>query len=149
MAIASCLVDTNVLLRTTRQLDPQHQLVNAALAALIGQATVLYYTHQNIAELWNVMTRPVERNGLGLSTVEAEREVRAIEVGMLLLPDSAAIYAEWRRIVVEYSISGVQVHDARLVAAMCVHRVSHILTLNTSDFDRFSGVVVLHPAAVV
>jgi hypothetical protein len=33
------------------------------------------------------MTRPVERNGLGLSIAETEREVRAIEGGMSLLPD--------------------------------------------------------------
>jgi hypothetical protein len=28
MAIASCLVDTNILLRMTRRSDPQHQLVD-------------------------------------------------------------------------------------------------------------------------
>jgi hypothetical protein len=87
-------------------------MVDTALARLAGQGTTLYYTHQNIAELWNAMTRPVSRNGLGLTVVEAEREVRAIEAGMSLLPDSEAIYREWRRIVVEYRVSGVQVHDA-------------------------------------
>jgi hypothetical protein len=40
---------------------------------------MLHYTHQNIAELWNVMTRPLGRNGLGLTVIEAETEVRAIE----------------------------------------------------------------------
>jgi predicted nucleic acid-binding protein len=34
MAIPSCLVDTNILLRMTRRSDPQHQLVAAALAKL-------------------------------------------------------------------------------------------------------------------
>jgi len=36
--------------------------------------------------------------------------------------------------------------DARLAAAMNVHDVRHILTLNPSDFSRFDGVTVLHPA---
>jgi len=58
MTIASCLVDTNILLRMTRRSDPQHQLVDAALARLASQGTTLHYTHQNIAELWNAMTRP-------------------------------------------------------------------------------------------
>ena len=75
MAIASCLVDTNILLRMTRRSDPQHQLVDAALARLASQGTTLHYTHQNIAELWNAMTRPQSRNGLGLAVAEAEREV--------------------------------------------------------------------------
>jgi hypothetical protein len=30
MAIASCLVDTNILLRMTRRSDPQHRLVDTA-----------------------------------------------------------------------------------------------------------------------
>jgi len=73
MAIASCLVDTNILLRMTRRSDPQHQLVDAALARLASQGTILRYTHQNIAELWNAMTRPLARNGLGLTVADAPR----------------------------------------------------------------------------
>jgi predicted nucleic acid-binding protein len=67
MAIASCVVDTNILLRMTRRADPQHQLIATALTHLISQGATLHYTHQNIAELWNVMTRPLVRNGLGLT----------------------------------------------------------------------------------
>jgi predicted nucleic acid-binding protein len=94
------------------------------------------------------MTRPVIRNGLGLTVGEAEREVRAIEAGMSFLPDSEAVYREWRRIVLQYGVLGVQVHDARLAAAMHVHGVSHILTLNAADFGRFTGITALHPSAV-
>jgi predicted nucleic acid-binding protein len=148
MAIDSCLVDTNILLRMTRQSDPQHKIVANSLGVLAGQATVLYYTHQNIAELWNAMTRPVDRNGLGLSVHEAEQEVQVIEAGMSLLTDGEAVYREWRRIVTQFGISGVQVHDARLAAAMYVHRIGHILTLNVSDFARFPGLTALHPNSV-
>jgi predicted nucleic acid-binding protein len=52
MAIASCLIDTNILLRMTRRSDPEHQLTDVALAQLSREKTVLCYTHQNIAELW-------------------------------------------------------------------------------------------------
>jgi predicted nucleic acid-binding protein len=148
MAIPSCLVDTNILLRMTRRSDPQHQLVDTALSRLASQRTILHYTHQNIAELWNAMTRPVVRNGLGLTVAEAEREVRAIEAGMTLLPDSEAVYREWRRIVVQHGVLGVQAHDARLAAAMYVHAVGQILTLNVSDFIRFSGLSALHPSSI-
>jgi predicted nucleic acid-binding protein len=34
MVIASCLVDTNILLRITRRSDPQHKVVDTALACL-------------------------------------------------------------------------------------------------------------------
>ena len=148
MAIASCLVDTNILLRMTRRSDPQHEVVAAALARLAEEGTALCYTHQNIAELWNAMTRPAERNGLGLSVAEAEREVLAIEAGMSLLPENERVYREWRQIVVMHSVMGVQVHDARLAAAMYVHGVRHILTLNVADFGRFDGLTALHPDSV-
>jgi predicted nucleic acid-binding protein len=148
MAIPSCLVDTNVLLRITRRSDPQHEIVEAALGSLAGHGTVLHYTAQNITEMWNAMTRPIVRNGLGLTVAEADREVRAIEAGMNLLPDNAAVYKEWRRIVVQYGVSGVQVHDARLAAAMYVHSVIHILTLNISDFARFEGLLAVHPGTI-
>ena len=148
MAIPSCLVDTNVLLRITRRADPQHKIVDTALARLAWQGATLYYTHQNIAELWNAMTRPVDHNGLGLTILEAEREVRALEAGMSLLPDSESVYRQWRRIVVEHSVLGVQVHDARLAAAMYVHAVKHILTLNVADFSRFEGLTIVHAESV-
>lgn len=148
MAIVSCLVDTNILLRAARSSDPQLKLVDSALAKLALAGATLHFTHQNIAELWNAMTRPVARNGFGLTVNEAEREVRVIEAGMNLLSDSEAVYQERRRIVVQYAVSGVQVHDARLVAAMRVHGVRHILTLNVPDFSRYSGITVAHPSSV-
>ena len=94
------------------------------------------------------MTRPVVRNGLGLSVTDADLVVQAIESGMSLLPDNEAVYREWRRIVVQYGVLGVQVHDARLAAAMYVHGVKHILTLNIVDFARFEGLLAVHPNSV-
>jgi predicted nucleic acid-binding protein len=148
MAIPSCLVDTNILLRVARRSDPQHKLIDTALATLAEGKTIFYYTHQNIAELWNVMTRPVDNNGFGFTVGKAEGAVRVIEAGMNLLPDSEAAYQEWRRIVVEYAVLGVQVHDARLAAVMRVHGVRHILTLNELDFKRYGGITVVHPSMV-
>jgi hypothetical protein len=48
-----------------------------------------------------------------------------------LLPDSAAAYFEWKQLLVTHGVMGVQVHDARLVALMKVHGISHVLTLKS------------------
>jgi|SRR5579864_6943602 len=93
MALASCLVDTNILLRVASRSGAEHPVVDRALAQLAEQGTILYYTLQNMAEFWNVMTRPKARNGFEFSLAEAEREIRAIESGMTLLPDNAAVYS--------------------------------------------------------
>jgi predicted nucleic acid-binding protein len=142
------LIDSNILLRIARRDDPDHAIVEAAMLKLAEARAVLYYTHQNIAEFWNVATRPVDRNGFGLTAAEADREVRTIERGMVLLPDSEAVYYEWRRLVVANSVVGVKVHDARLAAAMIVHGVTHLLTLNPDDFIRYSSIKAVHPAGV-
>jgi hypothetical protein len=73
--------------------------------------------------------------------------VGAIEAGMTFLPDSEAVYREWRRIVVQHSVLGVHVHDARLAAVMYVHRMGHILTLEVT-FSRFSGLIAMHPGSI-
>jgi predicted nucleic acid-binding protein len=85
MAISSCLVDTNILLRVTKRADPQYKLIDSAL--------------------------------------------------------------EWRRIIVKHNVAGVQVHDARLAAAMIVHDIHHVLTLNVTDFSRY-GIKAMHPTEV-
>jgi predicted nucleic acid-binding protein len=148
MPIVSCLVDTNILLRLSRRSDPQHEAVRGAISRLATQGANLYFTHQNIAELWNVMTRPVARNGFGLTISEAENEVLAIEAGMNLLADNKDVFEEWRKIVVRHKVSGVQVHDARLAAVMIVHKVDNILTMNMSDFDRYVGITAVSPNEV-
>jgi hypothetical protein len=49
-----------------------------------------------------------------------------------------------------FSVSGVQVHDARLVAAMKLNSVTHILTFNATDFTRYAteGIVAVDPTTV-
>ncbi len=93
------------------------------------------------------MTRPVANNGLGFSISLVAREVEKIERILILLPDSPSAYAEWKRLVVKHSVLGAKVHDARLVAAMNVHRIGRILTFNVDDFTRY-GVEVLRPASI-
>ena len=56
-------------------------------------------------------------------------------------------YPEWRRLVVRHAVRGKQVHDARLVALMTAHGITHVLTLNAGDFGRFPGITEVAPAS--
>jgi predicted nucleic acid-binding protein len=78
----------------------------------------------------------VDRNGYGLSPQDTDRRAKFFEEKLRLLPDCLAVHEEWRKLLVTHSVSGVQVHDARLVAAMRVHGVMRILTFNNKDFAR-------------
>lgn len=142
------LVDTNILLRLSKEDDPHYAVVQSATQVLIKSRAHLCYAAQNISEFWNVCTRPARHNGFGLSIEETDARVNAIERIMTLLPDNEQVYWVWRDLVVGNSVRGVQVHDARLAAAMQVHAVSHILTLNQPDFARYTNIKVVHPRAV-
>jgi predicted nucleic acid-binding protein len=145
----SFLVDTNILLRSVEPLHPQHKLAVGAVSRLLAQSTLVYFTLQNIAEFWNVATRPLENNGLGISAEAALTEVEKIEELLTLLPDTPAVYAEWKRIVVQHDVSGVKVHDARLIATMRTHGVRSLLTFDVGDFTRYAEIDVLHPNVVL
>ncbi len=144
------LVDTNVLLRFLHPTDPRYPIVRAAIRKLQANGHQLQATPQNFIEFWNVVTRPIDRNGFGLTPSEANSLLQIAERLFPLLPDSPKIYPEWRRLVVNMVVSGVQVHDARLVAAMYVYNITHILIFNPSDFIRYApeGIVAIDPNSV-
>ena len=131
------LTDTNVLLGIAHPNDPRYPIVQAAAHKLWENAHELRTTPQNFAEFWNVSTRPTDRNGFGRTPFETDQLLQRLERLFLLLPDSADVYPVWRQLVVDYAVSGVQVHDARLVATMLVHDVTHILIFNRKDFIRY------------
>ena len=84
-----------------------------------------------------VATRPVESNGLGLGVDVVKRKFDRAEAFFELFLDTAAIYREWLRLVDTHSVAGVGAHDARIVAAMKVHGIGHLVTFNRDDFKRF------------
>ena len=139
------LVDTNVLLRRTQPLHDHYPFAVESIARLLEAGERVHITPQIVAEFWCVATRPLANNGLAFDLAQVSAEVVKIEQFLELLPDTPAIYPEWRRLVAAFGVKGVQVHDSRLVAGMNVHGVKRVLTFNTAHFAR-SGVETLHPA---
>src|SRR5437588_2960176 len=115
-------VDTGILLRLVDRADPQHAAVRASVRLIKQRGDVLVTTAQNMAEFWNVCTRPVTaRGGFGLTVAETHRRLRLVERLVRILPDAPWSYPIWKQLVVTHAVIGVQVHDARLVALMMVH----------------------------
>ena len=144
----SYLVDTNILLRSAQPSHPMHAAATRAVGALLAQGEILSVIPQNIIEYWAVATRPVKANGLGLSVDETAAEVKRLQIIFRILPDTAEIFSEWRRLVSTHEVKGKEVHDARIVAAMLAHRVTHLLTFNTADFKRYPEITAINPRDV-
>jgi hypothetical protein len=117
------------LLRRTQPDHSSHTLAVESVAKLLANADPVYFTLHNASEFWNVVTRPVANNGLGFSVALALGELEKIEWFLTILPDSPAVYVEWKRLVLN------------------VHGIRRILTFNTDDFTRYD-IEAVHPASL-
>lgn len=139
------LFDTNIFLRLAEDYSLERPVILNAILNVRADNKTICYTPQILAEFWNVCTRPASaRGGFGLSLAQTERKVNLIQKYFEILPDTLQTFTEWRKIVSDYAVSGVQVHDAKIVASMNVHKVEYLVTLNEKDFKRF-GIKVLNP----
>ena len=124
------LADTNILLRLVQTQSLHHAEAENAVDKLLKRGDTLFITLQNVSEFWNVCTRPADKNGLGFPIAQTETELSKIEQVFDLLPDTLEVYKNWRELVVKHSVSGIQVHDAKIVAAMKAHNIQDLLTFN-------------------
>ncbi len=139
------LFDSNIFLRLAEKNSPARPIILNAIRKIRQQNKTICYTPQVLAEFWNVCTRPTSaRGGFGLSVEQTERKVNLIQKHFELLPDTLATFMEWRQLVLDYKVTGVQVHDTKLAASMNVHKVEYLVTLNEKDLKRFP-IKVINP----
>jgi predicted nucleic acid-binding protein len=142
------LIDTNMLIRLLNPADAQHAVARQATNRLLLGGDELVLVSQTLYEFWVVATRPANQNGYGLSAAAATAELVSLHQQFTILDDTPQVRPEWERLVTTYGVVGKTGHDARFVAAMLVHGLTHILTFNVRHFARFPGITILEPAAV-
>jgi predicted nucleic acid-binding protein len=143
----SLLLDTGILLRAFDKRSPHRTDILRRIRASLETDERVVVTVQNLAEFWNVSTRPKEHNGYGLAHEVVARRVRIIESFAEVLVETPVSFVIWKRLVEELFVTGVQVHDARLVAVMRDSGIECILTLNPHDFRRYPDLKVIEPTA--
>src|ERR1700676_1833464 len=137
------LVDTNVLLRFIQPSHHMHSAAVSVVSLLRTREEILCVVPQVLYEFWVVATRPVQSNGLGMSAAKADGDMAKIMQRFRLIRDERAIFEPWRRLVTQYQVLGKNAHDARLVAAMQRHGITHIVSFNGDDFKRYPGVTAI------
>jgi predicted nucleic acid-binding protein len=139
------LADTNVLLRSVQTAHPMYGETARGVDVLLAREDELFVVAQNLIEFWAVATRPIANNGLGLTIDRATQELTKLKALFVILPYTADILPAWEQLVVNHHVLGKQVYDVRLVAAMIVHDLTHLLTFNTDDFKRFTVITAVSP----
>lgn len=143
------LADTNIVIRRVLPSDPQYTTISIALTLLDQQGENVFITAQNLVEFQALATRPVTANGWGMTTAQASAEAKKIEAIFPLLPETPAVYPLWRSLIDTHNVTGRQVYDARLVAIMLAHGITHILTLDPTGFRRYPEITVMTPQDVI
>lgn len=141
-------VDTNILCGLMQPKLPQYAECVRATNRLVQSRERVILLPQVSVEFWFFLTRPPvgSRPGLGLTPAQANVELRRLEQLFPTWEDVPVIHAEWRQLVVTYGVSGVQVYDARLAAALHMHGIANLLTYNGRDFTRYSAfLTAVHP----
>jgi len=140
------LLDTGILLRLFDRSDQQYLPVQAAIRRLLRRDERLVTASQNLAEFWNVSTRPFSaRGGYGFSVTRVAQRVHAVERICDVVTESPESHERWKRLLTDFDLVGVAVHDARLVAIMNVYGIDRILTLDPAGFRRYGSLNVLSP----
>ena len=88
-------------------------------------------------------TRPITRNGLGLSIEETEGAVLLLLQAFVLLPDPPDLLDRWLYLCIRHQVRGLVSHGARIVAWMISHQIDQIYTLNAGDFDRYDEITLV------
>jgi predicted nucleic acid-binding protein len=143
------LLDTNIVLRSAQSNSPNWNEIHSALRQFIDSGWELCLVPQVLYEFWVAATRPISQNGFGLDSVAATERVEEFLGEFTLLRDERGIFDHWFTLVRDYSVTGKHAHDSRLVAAMQRHSVSHLLTINTADFSRFTMITAVAPAEIL
>lgn len=145
------LLDTNLLIRMTRPLDPRCGLARAAIQTYRARGERLIVVPQNLYEFWAVATRPLGAppaggNGLGMTTGQAAQWLRFILRRFTFLPDRDQLSQLWLTLVEANGVTGFRAHDVRLVAAMQCYGITRLLTFNVAHF-RGLPITILDPAS--
>ena len=113
------LLDTNLLARLTRSLDPQAAVARAAVRTLLGRGEQLIVVPQTCTNGGDA--------GAGAAAGRAEwpghdrrpdGPVGAVLSAALHLPDRDTLSDLWLGLVEAHWVTGFRAHDVRLVAAM-------------------------------
>lgn len=139
------LLDTNILLRLSQEKHPLHVVTSHVVGELLTQGHEIRLIPQVIYEYWVVATRSARENGLGFSTKESKQHLVSLKQMFPVLRDERGVLNRWETLVHRHEVRGKPAHDARIVAAMQRHDVTHLLTWNVGDFRRYSGIAIIDP----
>lgn len=137
------LVDTNVLLEATDEGRRFHAQALSLFRNAFDDGVDLFLGTQVLREYLVVATRPIENNGLGMTTDFALDNVKRFQKRASLIAEtlqSGGLFVEW---VGKYQIRGKRLHDLQILATASVAGMHALITANEKDYPESTPVSIV------
>jgi len=135
-------LDTNILVYASTIRAPLHQTAQQTIQQLYDSGRKIWISRQILREYLAALSRPQTfTNPLPIETLIAD--IHQFQSRFQIAEDTSRVMERLLALMAEVAVGGRQVHDANIVATMQVYGISELLTHNTADFDRFSGITVI------
>jgi predicted nucleic acid-binding protein len=135
-------LDTNIVLRCTITQIPGHSRIRQAVDYLLANGNELWISGQVIREYGSVITRPQSFMSV-MTAFDAAKQLRNIRDSFNVALETPDTIEGLCRLMDTHPMGGKQIHDANLVATMLDYKITHLFTLNTADFERFTPLITL------
>jgi predicted nucleic acid-binding protein len=140
---AKVFVDTNVLLEATDEGRRFHAQALSLFRNASEDGVDLFLGTQAIREYLVVATRPIENNGLGLTTELALDNVKRFQKRVSLVAETlqaSELFVEWAG---TYQIRGKRLHDLQMLATASVAGMHALITLNEKDYPESTPITIV------
>ena len=144
MDVERLFVDTNVLVYANAAEAPQHEVALAALHQWRQRGAELWISTQVLREYMALLTRPQTFTRPIDRPVLIER-VRYFMEHFRVTCETPRVAEKLLMLVQDVDVGGKQIHDANIVATMLAQNITHVLTHNVADFERFDVFVTVVP----
>ena len=146
MLVEPGIIDTNVLIYALDTAAPQHTAALALLDAARADAATLFVTPQILCEFYSVVTNP-RRVARPRAAAEAIAVLSEMLSFLHVLPIPAGTIDRLLDLLRRRPVTGSDVFDLQIVAAMQANGISRIYTFNVADFEAFPELSVVMPVA--
>jgi predicted nucleic acid-binding protein len=142
MMAAKAFVDTNVLLRSIIPQMSQHQEAEALIQRFWEDDYELWISRQIIREYLVQATHPKSFTP-SLTIEQVTGQIDVIQTLFRIADEIGEMTIQLLDLLKRFPTRGKQIHDANIVAAMFVHGIDTLLTIDIEDFRRFDDRIVL------
>lgn len=135
-----CFLDTNILVYASNSISPWHHFAKEKIRTLLSEKFRLFISPQILREYVSVASRSIGAE----KPAPWEMILNNCEYfqnHFTLLDEGRHTVIELMHLLSKIPSAGKHVHDANIVATMLAHHVPNLLTLNTGDFTRYSGLI--------